>query len=302
MGIQKPFLPYLFGRKNTMQKVLIIGGSRFIGPFLVEELLFRGHEVTVFNRGRIQKQYPDRVRFIPGDRNDGFGVKERFDAVIDMCAMYGAHTAKAINELVFDFFVNLGTAAVYEKSELFPLTEESNLGNWSLWGDYNRGKVECERVLAKSGVSYASLRPVYILGPRNYLLREAFIYAKLKRGEPLILPGNGQALLQFIHAREVAASLALIMEKRIEGVFNCAGDKIVTLRGLIEEMAGIVHKEPHIEYNPKADGWRFNAREFPFANENFVVANDKIKGLGARFAPISEFLRSDYDNYYEKII
>ena len=171
--------------------ILIIGGSRFVGPLLIEELLKSGHAVTVFNRGNIKKEYPAGVNFIRGDRNNGFNTGTRFDTVIDMCAYNGPQTERALQELKFDFFIHMGTATTYKKTEIFPLTENSPLGEWSIWGDYNKGKVGCEKILEESGIKYAVIRPVYILGPKNYLVRENFIYSKIKNGSPLILPGIG---------------------------------------------------------------------------------------------------------------
>lgn len=283
-------------------RILIIGGSRFVGPLAVELLLKQRHEISVFNRGRISQTYHDGVHFIKGDRNRGFQLRERFDAVIDMCAYNGKQTSQAIQELKFDFFVHFSTAAVYKKSEVFPLIEDSLIGEWALWGGYNRGKVECEKVLFESEIRYSSIRPVYILGPKNYADRERFLYSKLKHGEQIILPGNGQALIQFVFAKEVARAIAYIAENQIEGAFNAAGDEAITLKGLIEEMARICGHGPIIKYNTAADGTNFNEREFPFANESLIAGNAKIKSLGINFKPLVQGLREDYENYYKKII
>ncbi|OHA02015.1 MAG: hypothetical protein A3C11_00025 [Candidatus Sungbacteria bacterium RIFCSPHIGHO2_02_FULL_49_12] len=284
-------------------KVCIIGGSRFVGPYLVKLLTSHGHRVTVFNRGGQQSVYPEGVRFCEGDRNQGFwGVAGHFDVVIDMCAYTGAETARALDELSFDHFIHMSTAAAYQKTEIFPLTESSPIGVWPLWGDYNRGKVECERVLAESGMPSAIIRPVYILGPRNYADREHFIYSRILSGQEIILPGNGQALVQFVFAEEVAEAIALIVENRIEGAFNIAGDDIITLEGLVVEMAKILGKKPKIQFNPNADGEKFNEAEFPFANENLVLSNERIKKLGASFVTLRGGLKDDFENYYRHVI
>lgn len=285
-----------------MQNIIIIGGSRFVGPLLIEKLLARGHKVTVLNRGRIKTAYPRGISFIQGDRNDGFGIRDHFDVVIDMCAYNGRQTETALQELTFDFFVHFGTVAVYRKSETFPLRETSPLGEWPVWGDYNRGKIECEEVLEQSGRRCAVLRPVYISGPKNYADRERFIYAKIKHGAPLTLPGNGRALIQLVAVQDVAESLALLAEKKLEGAFNCAGDDVVTLKGLVEEMANIVGKESVIQYNPHTDGEKFSAQEFPFANENFICSNEKLKSAGIAFTPLSLMLRRDYESYYKNVV
>ena len=279
--------------------VLIIGGSRFIGPLIIEELLRRNHDVTVFNRGLIRQEYPEGVRFIKGDRNYGFSLYEHFDTIVDTCAYRREDTLQVIKELRFDFLVHLSTATVYKKSEIFPLTENSPLGGWPFWGEYNRGKVECEKILEESGVPYASIRPVYILGPQNYIEREKFIYSRLLADKPLLLPGDGRAVIQFVHVRDIAEALVALAEKKPEGAFNCASDETITLKDLVEQMARIAGRSPIIKYNPSADGKNFNADEFPFANENMVVSNEKIKGLGIEFAPLIDVLRNDYKRYWQ---
>ena len=281
------------------QNILIIGGSRFVGPLLIQKLLSKGNKITIFNRGKIKSEYNKKVKFIRGDRNKDFSsIKNAYDIVIDMCSYNGSQTKKALNELNFDFFIHFSSAAVYKKPHALPLTELSPIGDWPLWSDYNKGKVECEEVLAKSGIKYASLRPVYVLGQKNYCDREHFIYSRIKNNEPFILPGNGEAKIQFVFAEEVAESIALIAEKRLIGAFNCAGDETATLVDLVKTMGKIVGREPILQFNPSADGENFDISEFPFANENLVVSNDKIKDLGVNFAPLFESLKWDYESHY----
>ena len=282
-------------------KILIIGGSRFVGPLIIEKLLKNNHDITVFNRGRIKSNY-ENIKFIQGDRKEGFNIKGKFDVVIDMCAYKMEHLKMALDELNFDFYLNVGTAASYKKTTKFPLTEESELGDWPVWGNYNKEKVECENLLYKSKINYASIRPVYVLGAKNNNDRERFIYSHIKNNLPLILPGDGQAKVQFVFAEDVADSIVLLAEKKIKGIFNCCNDDVVTLNKLVEIMGGIVGIKPIIKYNSNADGEKHNLNEFPFANEDFYCTNDKLKKLGINFKPLIQGLKEDYENYYIKII
>lgn len=283
-------------------KILIIGGSRFVGPVLIAQLLEAGHALTVFNRGTVATTYPSGVRFLQGDRAEGFDLKEHFDVVIDMCAYYGADTQMALDQLSFDLFVHFGTVATYKKAEVFPFTEESEIGYVPAAGEYSRGKVECEEVLAKSGVKHAIIRPDYILGPGNYLDRENFIYQRIYRGEEIVLPGNGQALCQFVFVDEVAAILKVIVEGQLTGAYNCAGNEFITLKGVVELMADIVGRAPKIGFNPTADGENHNSNEFPFANDNLITSNQKLRDLGFTFMPLAEGLRRDFDAHYKALL
>lgn len=284
------------------QNILIIGGSRFVGPLLLKLMISRGNNLTVFNRGLLQSEYPSKVNFIKGDRNKRFNLKERFDAVIDMCAFNGKQIEGALRELRFDFFLHFSTAAVYKKTEIFPLTEESPIGQWPLWDNYNKGKIECEKALSSSGVKYASIRPVYILGPKNYIARELFIYRRIFNNQPLVLPGDGQAKVQFVFAKEVAKSIAEIAQKQAVGAFNCVGNEVITLENLVKEMAKIVQKKPMIHYHQEENKEKFDPLEFPFPNENLIASNKKIKELGIEFTPLVKELNKDYENYYRHVI
>ena len=253
----------------------------------------------MFTTGNHPIPCKDRLRYVQGDRNKDFtGIKGNFDVVIDMCAYTGNHVQKALEELSLKKYVLMSTAAAYAKPKGLPLEESSPLGSWPVWGNYNIGKTEAEIVLQKSGKRHAILRPVYVLGARNHLERESFIYSSIRKHIPIVLPGNGNATVQFVFVQDVADAIVLLAETDAEGAFNCCGDESITLRGLVEEMAKIAGEAVRIIYNPAADGTNFIDNEFPFANENLVCSNEKLKTLGWKPTPLREWLRRDYKNYY----
>jgi nucleoside-diphosphate-sugar epimerase len=277
--------------------ILIIGGTRFLGPYVVERLLAKGHRVSLFHAGK--HACPTGVTCLHGDRNHGFGdIKEQFDVVVDMCAYTEKHIQDAVAQLSFRKFVFVSTAAVYKKNNDL-LTEDSPLGDWSLWGEYNQGKVACEKALEASGVYHAIIRPVYILGAGNYLNREQYIYEHLVHQKPLVLPGDGKALVQFAFVQDTADAIALLVESDARGAYNCASDMQISLNDLVAEMANIVGVPAKMKYNPQADGDQFCEEEFPFANEQLVCSNEKLKNLGIAFTPLLDGLTADYHSYYK---
>ena len=282
--------------------MLVIGGSRFVGPILLELLLKDKNEVTVFNRGNLRAEYKN-TRFVRGDRKRGFAQLkgEKFDTVYDMCAYTGEDSENLLHQVKFDFLVHFGSVASYSRPVIFPVRESHARGEWSS-GDYGRGKAECEAVLEKSGIKYATLRPTYILGDKNYVDREKFIYRKLLAGEEILIPGNGQALNQFVFSDEVAESLHLLGKKRAEGAFNCAGDDYISLVDLVGEMGRICGYEARIKFDPEHDGENLDESLFPFSNENFVFDNEKIKKkLGVKFFPLLAGLKRDWEKHYKVV-
>lgn len=284
-------------------KILLVGGSRFIGPVIIKELLKQDHQVTVFNRGHNDLKFDKEVEILQGDRNEGFNIATEFDVVIDTCAYNELHLKKATTELKFKRYFFISTAAAYKKTEIFPLQEDqSPIGLWPLWKEYNTDKVKAENFLTTSGKTYTILRPVYILGAENHIARESFIYDKIAKKEPLLLPGNGNAVVQFVFAQDIARAIATLIENDANGIFNVCGDENITLKGLVQEMGKLVGEGPIIKFNPVADGVDFKPDEFPFANENFFCSNEKIKKLGVKFTPLLNGLKDDYENYYKKLI
>lgn len=282
------------------ETVLVIGGSRFVGPYLLELLTKSGANVTVFNRGLVTTKYQN-VSFVQGDRHTDFNLlkSKKFDVVYDMCAYRGQHTEKLLQEIQFDFLVHFGTVASYQLPITYPIRETHPQGVW-FWGEYGSGKAECENILQKSGKKYASLRPTYILGANNYMNRERFIYDKLLKDQKFLVPGNGRALTQFVFVDEVAKSLFALGENKTEGAFNCVGDEYISLVTLLEEMGKIVGKSPQIEFDETHDRGAWDDAVFPFANENFLFDNAKISDQGIKFSPLIERLKKDWDEWYSK--
>jgi nucleoside-diphosphate-sugar epimerase len=281
-------------------KILIIGGSRFVGPILIKKLLANGHTLTIFNRGTQDYGYPDSVTHVKGDRNNGFKIDDHFDTVIDMCAYNGEQTQAALDGLSYDFFLHFGSVASYQESQIFPITEDSPLGVWPAMGDYGKGKVECEEVLAQSGKKYATVRPTYILGVDNYLDRENFIYKKIHESETITFPGSGQGVVTYAFVDDVAEVFAILAEKQIEGEFNCAGDEAITLKGLVEYMASLLGKKAHITNGPQKTREEGLRESFPFGNHNMIFSNQKIKDLGVELTPLLEGLKNDFNNWYKE--
>jgi 2'-hydroxyisoflavone reductase len=281
-------------------KALIIGGSRFVGPHLLKLLQNDNCDITVFNRGNNALDYGSAT-YVQGDRNKDFGLlaDEKFDVVYDMCAYTAEDTQKVIDEVNFDFLAHFGSVASYLESELYPIREDYPQGA-SYWGSYGSNKAECEKVLEASKIKYVSLRPTYILGEKNYVDRENFIYKKLLAEEELMVPGDGRALVQFVFVDEVAKSLYLLGKNRVEGAYNCVNDDYITLKGLLAEMGKLVGKEPNIVNDFEHDLEEWDDEIFPFANAHMIYSNATLKqAIDIKFTPLLDHLRQDWENYYK---
>lgn len=276
-----------------MKKILIIGGTRFVGPALIKLLNKPNNKISIFNRGNDYNQHlPNNIEKLRGDRRNLTTMhilkKEKYDLIYDLCCFNKTdasnllHNIQPTADIVF-----LSTAAVYKKPEFYPLNENSRLGEWSSFGDYGTSKVEAE----KEFIRYANnnrrkltiFRPVYLLGKNNYFDRENYYFSRILNNDPILMPGNGKALIQFAFLDETALAFSIVPGKqkdRVE-ILNIGGDEYISVKGFIELCSKIAKKEARLI---KLNTDEFNLEEehfyddfYPFPNLVFIVDNSRIK-------------------------
>lgn len=278
------------------KRILIVGGTRFVGPKLIELLLQEGDQITVFSRGNLYGSRVDsRVTQIRGDREQEGGfkqlAKQRFNHVYDMCCYTKDHALGLVRQLgrCMDHVIFFSTAAVYRKPLIYPLDENEPLGEWPSFGDYGVHKAEAEEVFIKFARDYDKkvtiFRPVYLLGRNNYFDRENYYFSRILANEPILMPGTGQALVQFSFLEEVAEVFKIVPREQLEQIeiLNIGGDEYIPIRGFIKLCGKIAQKKPSIV---NLDLSKFNLEEerfyddlYPFPNVSLVVSNNRIKSL-----------------------
>ena len=208
-----------------MARVLVIGGTLFIGRALVDQLLARGDEVVIMHRGR-GTPFGTRVSEIQCDRNDIAAVKAaldgtRFDVVYDnvydwqrgtsaeQVAASVTAAAKGLRRYVFT-----SSVAVYYPGGDY--AEDVELVAPDFPNVYGAQKADTERTLfalcRQQGIPVATLRPAFVYGPHNAIEREAFFWDRLLARRPIIIPDDGLALMQWVYSQDVARAAILASE------------------------------------------------------------------------------------------
>lgn len=259
-------------------RVLVIGGTNFVGPRIVRALMDRGHEVTTFNRGRTPDELPPGVERLHGDRSDpaslGRALAERsFDGCVDTIAMRGSDTLAAI-EALYDrvgHYVHFSTGQVYlvrdgcptparEEDYEGPLAaappgDAWDAGEWS----YGMEKRECEDALeeawASRGFPATRLRLTMIHGADDPRGRIRAYVLRLTSGGPLLVPLEPSPRIRPIHAARVVEVVVGLLESG-EGkgaAYNLAQDEESTHRELIERIAGLLGVEAELVPVPRAE-------------------------------------------------
>lgn len=232
-------------RRHGRKTLLILGGTSFIGPHIIEAAKAADYEVTIFNRGRTEvlKQTPiDGVEKIIGDRDPDKGdglknlearIKDKggWDAVIDTSG-YVPRITKASAELlapVVGQYIFISSISVYADSskpgdESAALATMADPTNEEILANYGALKALCERTVEEAMPGRAcNVRPGFIVGPGDPTDRFTYWPVRFDRGGDVLVPGTPDDPVQFIDVRDLAAWLIHLVETRTMGVFNATG-------------------------------------------------------------------------------
>ncbi|HXG91519.1 MAG TPA: NAD-dependent epimerase/dehydratase family protein [Blastocatellia bacterium] len=280
-------------------KVLVIGGTGYIGSHTVEELVRRDHDVWVFARGATPTRLPSVVSLIQGDRHnpdDLIRVRaHRFDAVIDINAYTREETLSVINTFdgAISRLVHLSTLAVNQRTSGMPLTEDDALVTDPSLG-YSYDKAECERALrwayAKSEFPFVSIRPPAVYGPRDRLSRENYFLKRIIAGDTIIIPDSGAVPIHAVYVKDLAAAMANALEA--EGVtgqaYHIAQRELVSLTNHVANVAQIAGEEVDTEHVPSRllERLGFNLLQFPYySGDRLIVCDTRAAERDLGFAP-----------------
>ena len=263
-------------------KILVMGGTRFVGKSLVEKFLTKQVKVDIFTRGN--NKIPSGTNFIKGDRNEIKDIKQicnnNYDYIFDISGRELNQTKLLINNLNNSFkrYIYVSSAGVYKANEEIPLSETDTLDKDSR----HKGKFETEDWLIKEGVPFTSFRPTYIYGPNNYNKIENWFFERIINKQKIPIPGDGLLLTQLGHVSDLTDAMikSIETEKTKNQIYNCSGEKGVTIKGLIYTCAEVCNVEI-----TKTDLYQFDYRKldtkarklFPLRLTHYLTSIDKLK-------------------------
>lgn len=252
-------------------KLLIIGGTAFVGRTIAREALERGHSVSVFHRGKTNPDlFKDSdVEHLIGDRDGDLAALEgrQWDVVVDT---YGyvprvvEQSAKLLQNAVKQY-VFISTISVYadlEKpgiNENSPVTELEDPTTEEITGEtYGGLKVLCERVVQQYFPdNHLIIRPGLIIGPHDYTHRFAYWILRGAEGGTMLAPGDPAQPMQLIDVRDLANFTLDLAEQRASGIFNATGHGIP-----LGEVLKIIRDTTGSDV------------EFEWVDEQFLLEND----------------------------
>ncbi len=255
------------GEASKPLTLLVLGGTGLIGPPMVEYALARGHEVTLFNRGKTNTHlFPD-VERLKGDRNDDISALEqavadgrRWDAVIDNTASLPRWVTESAGLLAdaADVYLYTSSISAYADSSIPGADETAAVGQISAEGEskvlttkditgenYGPLKARCEEEARKAFPDRAIIvRPGLIVGPGDYSDRFSYWPVRINRGGEVMAPGNPDDPVQFIDCRDLGEWYIRLVEAKALGTYNGTGPRSpMSIAGMLYGIRATVDNE-----------------------------------------------------------
>ncbi|MEL7531213.1 MAG: NAD-dependent epimerase/dehydratase family protein [Bacteroidota bacterium] len=317
-------------KSETKLKILILGGTSFLGPHQIDYALKRGHEVSTFTRGKtIPKVHPEifsQVEQLLGDREDNLEALKgrKWDVVIDNSGRRTKWTEDTAQLLVDNvgYYMYTSSISVYypfvgdDFSESRPLiTEIPQDANDDEKRTYEYGvmKATSEQATIKAFGADRSMivRPTLIVGPGDRTDRFPYWLARLEKGGEIIIPGKADEVVQYIDVRDLAQWMIRLLENQAAGVYNASGP------GFAMTTNAFVHGI-HASYNSPVNYTQIDDTDFLIENEligiqPWVVQLPEYAGMSKsdnsqaikadlQFRPLSETVQATQEWWYSDAV
>jgi len=249
--------------KTKKLKILILGGTSFLGPHQIAYALKRGHSVSIFTRGKtkstVHKELFDKVEHLIGDRNDNLTALEKgeWDVVIDNSGRnvkWTTDTAELLKDRAKIYLYTSSTGVYYPylgeniTEETKTLTKEPDIlenedEKLEYWYGVMKTNSENAAIKAFGADRTIITRPTYMFGPGDKTNRFIHWPIRLAKGGEVLVPGKADDLVQYADVRDVAEFMIRLAENKTIGKFNVAGPTTQqTMTGFVNEAKGAFDK------------------------------------------------------------
>lgn len=312
-------------------KVLILGGTRFLGRAIVEAGLKHGHEMTLFNRGNQANVFPD-IEQIHGDREGDLSelAGRQWDAVIDTSGLLPwtvEHSAKVLKDSGQYAFVS--SCSVYKDHSIINLNEENEVLSLSstevenirqtlsfpeYMEYYGHFKALSERAVEKEMPGRnLSIRAGQIVGPYDYTDRLPYWIKRIAEGGNVLAPGRPERPVQIIATQDMAEWLIRLVEKNTTGIFNAVGpNETLTMERLLNEINTVTKSDAEFtwvneeflkeqEVRPWGEMPLWIPEQFPLQGQEkpwkgfLMVDNTKAIEHGLTFRSLSDIIKETFE-------
>ena len=285
-------------------RLLVLGGTKFLGRAAVEAALARGDEVTLFNRGETNPElFPD-VEKLRGDRDGDLSALEgrEWDAVIDPSG-YVPHVVRASAELLrgsVGHYMFVSSGSVYAEpympgyDESAPTVKLEDPESEEVDRDYGALKAACEQVVSEVFPdAHTNIRAGLLAGPHDGSGRFTYWPLRMSLRGPVLAPGAPERLTQLVDVRDLGAWLVELCSRRVSGTFNASGEPVRLDEALAAcGEAELVWVDEQFLLEEGVGQWMELPLWVTGADAGFLQMNvAKAVAAGLRFRPLAETAR-----------
>jgi 2'-hydroxyisoflavone reductase len=311
-------------KKNevTGLKILILGGTTFLGPYLTNELLTHGHKVTHFNRGNEHGFDFPEVEKLQGNRDGNLKALEgrRWDAIIDTSG-YLPRVVEASSKILAKatrHYTFISTISVYEDFNQPYIDENGSVSKIINNSDekitdktYGPFKAGCEKVIQTYFPENSLIiRPGLIVGPLDPTDRFTFWVRRIAEGGRVLVPSSLEQKLQIIDVRDLTKWIVKMVEEGATGIYNATGPKeelrfedfINSCIQLGKKKVELVCADENFLIDHHLDNWNklplwFSSKSKMFGL--FNISSQKAQKKGLSFRPLKETISDiiDWDTH-----
>lgn len=300
-------------------KLLILGGTVFLGRALVEVALDKGYELTLFNRGKSNPELFPNVEKLIGDRDGDLSALDmrRWDAVIDTCGYVPRVVRQSAQYLSgsVDHYTFISSLSVYADTSHLGIDESAAVGKLAdesveeITGEtFGPLKALCERVVEDVYPAGALVvRPGLIVGPHDPTDRFTYWPWRVAQGGEVLVPGRPERPIQFIDVRDLAEWIIRSIEDRLVGVYNAdsppgaftMGSLLDTARGLSQSDARLVWVSEEFLIDHEIEPWSEMPLWLPESSPEyagfFVFESQAAIETGLQFRSVEDTVKTTID-------
>lgn len=317
-------------QSNKQLKILILGGTSFLGPHQIAYALDRGHEVSTFTRGKtipkVNQKYFSQVEQLIGDREDNLeALKNRkWDVVIDNSGRKTKWTRETANLLKdhVELYLYTSSISVYYPYFGDDFTEDREVvmeiptdaeDNEIPTYEYGVMKANSELAAIETFGKERSIivRPALIVGPGDRTDRFSYWLARLEKGGDVMIPGSHNEVVQYIDVRDLAEWMIRLLENKSDGIYNGSGP------GFAMTTNAFVHGV-HASFNSPVQFTQVDDLDFLKENDvigiqPWVIQLPKYRGMSMsnnsksiasdlKFRPLSQTVSDTFDWWYSDAV
>ena len=289
-------------------KILVLGGTRFFGIHMVNDLIAKGHEVTIATRGRAPDNFGDKVTRITLERTDAASVREalagkHFDVIVDKIA-YCSNDIKTLLDVAYcDRYIYMSSTAVYEPKRIdtkeedfdgvtpelrwcdrkdFPYDVIKRHAEYALWQEYADRK-------------WVAVRYPFVIGEDDYTKRLLFYVEHAMKQQPLYID-NIDAQMGFIRSDEAGKFMSFLVDNDFTGAVNGASHGTISMREVLDYVEKQTGRRALLSSDSE-DG-----DKAPYNGESeYSINTDKAEELGFKFTTLKDWIYELIDHYIEQV-